>query len=396
MSRSNIVRRTILLVAGLTLGWTLSGHAAEGPPIKVGASISLTGEFESFGAEHNRGLKFWARDINGRGALLGRPIELVIYDDESRTDGVAAIYERLISTDRVDVLVSPYSSPQTLEAAAVAERHGVPMVSVAAANTIWERGFKNVFGVFTPAEQNMDPVFEVAAERNLRTVAIAYQASEFPESVAAGARKRAAEHGMQVVFDQSYSVDATDLTGLVSALADTNPDVVIVGAYLEDSVAFTRAAKQHNLAPGLLAFSGAPALAEFGEALGIDNANGVLSTVQWTRSDRLPGSFDFGFRFQARYGLYPSYHAAGGYGCGQVLEAAVRLAGTTDNAAVRDQLGTMIFRSILGHYRVNDAGMQIGKPKYLIQWQDTHRSMVFPPDIARWEVRYPFPSWSGR
>ena len=394
MSQSSRTIRSLLLVAGLTLGWATASHA-EGPPIKIGASIALTGEFESFGQEQARGLRFWVRDINGRGALLGRPVELVVYDDESRVEGVAAIYERLISEDRVDVLVSPYSSPQTLAAAAVAERHGVPMVSVAAANTIWERGFKNVFGVFTPAEQNMDPVFSVAAQHDLGTVAIAYQASEFPESVAQGARKRAAENNMRVVFDQSYPKGATDLTGLVAAMAQANPDVVIVGAYLEDSVAFMEAAKRQNFAPAILAFSGAPALAEFGEAVG-SGANGVMSTVQWTRSDRLPGSFDFGFRFQARYGLYPSYHAAGGYGCGQILEAAVRLAGTTDHAAVRDQLGTMMFRSILGHYRVDETGMQIGKPKYLIQWQDTHRSMIYPPDIARWKVRIPFPTWSGR
>lgn len=395
MSQNSHIRRTLLFVAGLALGWASASHAAEGQPIKVGASIPLTGEFESFGNEQARGLRFWVRDINGRGSLLGRPVELVVYDDESKTEGVAAIYERLISQDRVDVLVSPYSSPQTLEAAAVAERHGVPMVSVAAANTIWERGFKNVFGVFTPARHNMDPVFSVAAEHNLRSVAIAYQSSEFPESVAEGARRRAAENGMRVVFDQSYPESATNLNGLVSAMADTNPDVVIVGAYLEDSVAFIRAAKRQNFAPGILAFSGAPALAEFGQVVG-SSANGVMSTVQWTRSDRLPGSFDFGFRFQARYGLYPSYHAAGGYGCGQILEAAVRLAGTTDHAAVREQLGTMVFRSILGHYRVDETGMQIGKPKYLIQWQGTHRSMIYPPEIARWDVRVPFPAWSGR
>ncbi len=114
------------------------------------------------------------------------------------------------------------------------------------------------------------------------------------------------------------------------------------------------------------------------------------------RSERIPGAFDFGFRYRARHGLYPSYHAAGGYACGQILEAAVRLAGTTDPAAVREQLQSMVFRSILGDYRVNEAGMQIGKPKYLIQWQDMHRSLVYPPEISRWKVRYPFPAWSDR
>ena len=136
MSQNSPIRKTLLLAVGLILGWAAASHAAEGQPIKIGASIAMTGEFASFGDEQHRGLKFWIRDINGRGALLGRPVELVVYDDESKTEGIAAIYERLITVDRVDVLVSPYSSPQTLAAAAVAERHGVPMVSVGAANTI--------------------------------------------------------------------------------------------------------------------------------------------------------------------------------------------------------------------------------------------------------------------
>jgi ABC-type branched-subunit amino acid transport system substrate-binding protein len=114
------------------------------------------------------------------------------------------------------------------------------------------------------------------------------------------------------------------------------------------------------------------------------------------RDARIPGSFDFGYRFREHYGVYPSFNSAGGYAAGQILEAAVRLTGTTDHAAVREQLRNLKFRSILGHYRVDESGQQVGKPIYVIQWQDGHRSLVLPEELARWEARYPYPSWDSR
>ena len=99
-----------------------------------------------------------------------------------------------------------------------------------------------------------------------------------------------------------------------------------------------------------MAFSGAPALQEFGQRLGVANVQGVLSTVQWSRDVRVPGGFDLAFRYEREYDMYPSYDAAGGYAAGQVIEAAVRLAGTTDRAKVRDELAVLKFRSILGNY----------------------------------------------
>jgi branched-chain amino acid transport system substrate-binding protein len=390
MSRNKL--RVALALLGLVLAG--AGIAAEAP-VKVGGSIALTGEFEAAGQEHARGLRLWQHDIDERGALLGRPVELVLYDDASRNGTVADLYERLITRDQVDVLVSPYSTPQTLEAAKVAERHGVPMVTVAAAPVVWQQGFRNVFGIYVPANHNMDPVFSEASDHGLKSVALVYEQTDFPEAVAAGAREREAEKGMSVVFDEGYARGTRDLTDLVRRLAATAPDVVIAASYLEECVAFMRAAKAVNLAPRMLAFSGAPSLPAFGETLGPD-AQGALSTVQWMRSGLLPGSFDFGFRYQARHGIYPSYDAAGAYAAGQVLEAAVRLAGTVEHDAVRQQLATMRFRSILGHYRVDATGMQVGKQQFMIQWQDGHRSLVYPPDIARWKVKYPFPAWSGR
>ncbi len=371
----------------------LAAAAAEpvAVPIKVGVTTSLTGSISNFGAEQQRGMKMWEKDINNRGALLGRPVELVLYDDGSDAGNVGRLYEKLITQDKVDFLISPYTSNLTLAAAAVAEKYGVPMVSVASSSDIWNRGYKNTFGLYTPARSNMDPVMDLAKLQNLKTVAVVFLDDDFPRHVAEGIRQKAAANGMTVVLDQQYSSDLTKMPALAQRVAAANADVVVVGSYMDDAVAFAQAAKAAGVKPKLLAFSGAPALQEFGQKVGIPNVQGMLSTVQWSRDVRVPGGFDLAFRYEREYHMYPSYDAAGGYAAGQVIEAAVRLAGTTDRAKVRDELAVLKFRSILGNYRVDPTGLQTAKSTYLVQWQDDHISLVYPPDVARWKLIFPYP-----
>lgn len=394
MHNSNIARTVAIFPAWFLVAWCLivpSALAVEPVPIRIGATVSLTGSLAEFGVLTRNGMQLWADDVNDRGALLGRPIKLVIYDDGSDESKVAALYEKLITQDKVDFLISPYSSGLTLAAAAVAERHGVPMVSVASAANIWGKGYKNVFGLYTPANANMDPVLELAKEHGLKSVALVYLDSDFPRDVAEGVRAKAAASGLNLVIDQMYSNDLKAMPALAARVASANADVVIVGSYMDDAVAFLKAARAAGVKPKIMAFSGAPAVPEFAQLVGAGNAQGVLSTVQWSRDVRMPGGFDLAFRYERRHGGYPSYDAAGGYAAGQVLEAAVRLAGTVDHAAVRDQLATLKFRSILGNYRVDGTGLQTAKKTYLVQHQDDHISLVYPANLARYKVLYPYP-----
>jgi branched-chain amino acid transport system substrate-binding protein len=360
-------------------------------PIRIGATVSLTGSLADFGALTRNGLQMWADDVNDRGALLGRPIQLILYDDASDESKVAALYEKLITQDKVHFLISPYSSGLTLEAAPVAERHGMPMVSVASAANIWTRNYKNVFGLYTPANANMDPVLELAKEHALSTVALIYLDDDFPRDVASGVRAKVAASGLTLVLDQMYSNDLKAMPALAARVASANADVVIVGSYMNDAVAFMKAAKSAGVKPKILAFSGAPAVPQFAQLVGVENVQGVLSTVQWSRDVRMPGGFDLAFRYEQRHGLYPTYDAAGGYAAGQVIEAAVRLAGTVDPAAVRAQLGSLRFRSILGNFRVDKTGLQSAKSTYLVQHQADHISLVYPANLARYKVLYPYP-----
>jgi branched-chain amino acid transport system substrate-binding protein len=384
-----MIRR--LLLSCSLLGLSLVTAAAGAETIRIGTTQSLSGDFREFGTEQLRGLQMWVDDVNARGALLGRRVELAHHDDGSDAARSVALYRQMIAAEQVDLLVAPYSSELTLEASLVAEEHGIPMVAGAAsAERIWSRGLRNIFGVDTPAGQYMDLALEVAADRGAESVALVYAETPFADDVVVGVRARAREHGLQLVLDERYPQAQRDFTTLADRLGKAGADVILGVSYLEDSVAIVRALKAAGVRADMLAFTVGPALREFGDQLGAD-AEGVVGVVQWLRSVPLPTAQDFAYRYRKRYGNNPGVHAALGYSAGQVLEAAVRLAGTTDPAAVRAQLQSMQFRSLLGLYIADENGRQVGKSNFLLQWQQDRRRLVAPGKVAERELVYPLP-----
>ncbi len=371
----------VLLVPGGTLAQD---------PIVIGTTQSLTGHFQEFGVEQLRGLQMWADDINSRGRLLGRPVALKYFDDRSRDAGAMEGFTRLLESEGVDLLVGPYSSSLTLEASLVAERFGVPMVTTGASSEeIWSRGLRNVFGIDTPADSYVADI-SVVRDVGAKTAALLYTQTEFGREVAAGIRKNAVKNGIEIVLDSGHEPEDRDFSAVATRLRALDPDVIVGVTSLEDSVAIVRQLHAAGVEPRMLAFTVGPALHEFGEMLG-DQAEGVVGIVQWLRSVPLPGAEDFAYRYRRRYGNNPGVYAALGYSAGQVLEAAVRLAGTTEPSAVREQLRSMYFRSLLGRYQVDETGRQRGKRNYVLQWQEGQRRLIAPTDLADSTMVYPLP-----
>jgi branched-chain amino acid transport system substrate-binding protein len=385
-----VIRNLLLTFSIFVLSLAAGAQALE--PIRIGTTQSLTGQYQDFGTEQLRGLQMWVGDINSRGALLGRPVELVYYDDGSDANNSVKLYKKLIEQDKVDLLVGPYSSDLTLAASSVAEEHNMLMLTTAAsAEGIWSRGYRNVIGIDVPTGDYLSALASgPASSQGATTVALIYVNTEFGNEVAIGARRQAAAVDLRIVLDQSYDENQRDFSALAQRLNEAKPDVILGISYLNDSVALVRALKKAGVKPKMLAFTVGPALHEFGDQLGAD-AEGVVGIVQWLRSVRLSGAQDFAYRYRRTYGNNPAVHAAIGYSAGQVIESAVRLAGTTEHDAVREQLLTMQFNSLLGQYNVNETGRQIGKKNYLLQWQDGRRRLVEPKTLAESKLIYPMP-----
>ncbi len=386
VERPLLLQLTLVVGALLLLCW--QGLSLARSPIRVGVTVAQSGQYAVPGSADLEGMRLWVHDINQRGGLLGRPVELVHYDDKSDPQRSTRLYERLISKDKVDLLLGPYGSDITMAASRVAEYHHFPMVASGAADEdIWARGYLNIFGIDAQAEHYADPLLAAAAEAGITRLALVYADNNFPRQLARGVRRQAARYGMRIVFEHEYPQSQTEFGALMRQMRATRPELLIGGTYLKDSIALVQAAHRAGFRPRGMAFTVGPALPEFVQALGAQ-AEGALGLVSWMRSAGLPLAMDFSYRYKRLYGHNASVQAALGYAAGQVLEAAVRLADSLDRNAVRSQLRGMTFQSLLGRYKVDATGKQTAKTTYVLQIRDGDRVLVLPASLDQHRLRF--------
>lgn len=365
-------------------------------PLRIGASISLTGRYDRTGRELKNGYDLWAEQTNAAGGIMGRQVEFVTYDDTSDAETARNLYEKLITEDRVDLVIGPYSSPVTLPASTVTEKYGYPMIiSGASATDIYTRDYKNVFGIYTAAPLYLDGAVDIASKQGYRTVAIINENSAFAKDTVSGARKKALEAGMQIVFEEEYPNTVRDLSPIIAKMRPLNPDVILGGTYGEDATILMRQLKDVNWAPKIVALTVGPALPDFYQTLSTD-AEYVMGATQWEPGIKAPGVPEYAAAYKAKYGYDSGYHAAGGFAAGQLLKQAIEKTGSFDNANLRDTLATLETTTIYGQYKVDSTGNQIGKPSYLVQWLRGERKIVWPDTVAETTATVPAPDWAVR
>jgi branched-chain amino acid transport system substrate-binding protein len=322
----------------------------------------------------------------------------VLYDDQSDPATGARLYERLLTEDQVNLILGPYSSSVTQAVAQVTERAGQPMLAAgASASDIWARGYQYVFGVYSVAEDYFKSVIlDIAPAQGYTTAAIIYEDTLFPTSTANGAAAHCETAGIEVVVNEVYPAEATDVSSVLTRVRDATPDMLIGGSYLPDSVLITRQSKELGVNPKLFAFSVGAAQPDFVESLGAD-ADYVLGPSMWEPQIETPGNAEFVAAYQAKFNREPDYHSAAGYSACQVLEAAVTQVGGLELDAIRDALRALQMQTVLpGQYQVDEAGKQIGHIALTVQWQDGEKLIVTPEDFAEGELRLPTPPWNER
>jgi branched-chain amino acid transport system substrate-binding protein len=366
-------------------------------PIKIGASMSVTGTYAKPGTYQKQGYDICIDELNAKGGILGRKVELVIYDDQSNPATAVRLYEKLITEDKVDAVMGPYSSAVSEAVANVTEKYKKVMVAPLAATTsIFKKGRKYIFMVITPAENYLDGLIDMAAKRGLKTVAIINEDTLFPKASAAGTAEAAKKKGMQVVLQEAYPKGNTDFSALLVKIKAANPDVIAAGTYFDDAVAITRQMKELNVNPKMFGLTVGGDLPEFYDLLK-QNAEYVYGSTQWDESLPYPGQKEFLAAYKAKFkGQEPSYHTAAGYAGCLIYAEAVKKAGTLDADKVRDQLLKMEIKTAFGEYKVEPDGFQIAHKMVMLQWQDGKRMVVWPDDLANGKMRYPTPEWSKR
>ena len=379
---THLVRATmksLCLAALLSLVATAAGYAAE--PIRIGVSLGLTGKYAALSAMQQRGYQLWQRDINSKGGLLGRPVKMVIVDDESNPAMAAKLYSRLIEEDRVDLVMGPYSSAITLAVAPIVERAGYPMLAAgAASDAIWQKGYKNIFGIFAPASRYTLAMLNLAVIHDLTTVAIVYADDSFSINAAEGARKWGRRLGLEIIMFEKFRKGLRDLTQLAEKAKSSKSALVLVAGHFNESIDMRRALKKVNWYPRAYFATVGPALPKFRETLGADSELTFVN-AQWDPRVEFPGSRTFLASFRAVHGLEPSYQSAMAYAAGQILEAAAIAAKSLDRKKIGKALSELDMYTILGRYEVDQTGIQIKHFPLAMQWQKGKKEIVWPEEM---------------
>ena len=394
-----VLRNLVAVFA--TLLMLVPAARAEHRPNKevlVGGAISQTGRFAEPAGRQVNSIKMWVDQVNGRGGLLGHQIKLLLLDDKSDTQTAVKLYEKLITEDKVDVLIAPYSSAITEAVANINERYKMPFVAFGAASSpIWEKGRKYIFNIVAVAEDYQKGAVHLAGQIGVKKIAIIGEDSLFPRQSGIGAKQWAAKLGLQVVLEENYPQKQTDFTALLQKIKASGAEAIMSNSYFADAAAQLRQMRELNLNFKLFSSTVGPGLPNFAEQLG-GTAEYVVGFSQWEPLPDIlkhPGMREYIAEYKKRYGEEPNYHAGGTYGALQVTEAALKQAGSFDSQKLRDTLASMETTTIFGRYKVNEKGMNDheGLTFQILQGQ---RRVVFPEKWAETKAKLPMPEWNKR
>ena len=405
-----LYRTGFVALASIGLAFGVASTAQAQVPIRIGASLALSGAYATLGQNQQRGFQLCIKHANEKGGVLGRRLELVVEDDRSDPAAAVKIYESLIGEKHVDAVLGPYASNITEAVAEVSEKYRKPMLAPnASTSAIFKKGRKYAFMVQSPAEAYLEGLIDLAAKRGLKTLAVIGEDTLFPRAAAQGAAELAKRRGFSVVLAESYAKGTTDFAALLTRVRAANPDVVAAATYFDDAVAITRQMKTLNVNPRMFGVTVGGDSPKFYAALG-NTAEFVYGATQWEPglvslragglipvARQFPGAAEFVEAYHKEFpGADLSYHSAGGYGACEVLLEGIRQAKSLDGDRIRASILKLDTHTVFGPYRVDSGGFQTAHKAMMVQWQDGKKAIVWPEDLAPDKPRFPTPEWNKR
>ncbi len=370
----------------------LSVFPAQGGPkaIRVGASLSFDGKYAEPSKMMRIGYQMWIDRINTHGGLLGRPVELILLDDQSDLTQVKTNYRYLLEKKRVELLLSPYGSPATLVASELSEQAGKVMVAAAAgAEHVFTRGFQYLFGMYAPADRFCIGFLDLLARRGIDRIGIVYEDSVFHQSIYTGVVQWAEIFGIEIAHSQAFVKSDADFRSLVTQLKSRKTDALIFTSYPKEGYDFIHAAKNLDYKPSVLLMTITSIHPDFHKRAG-QFSEGVFGASQWEPIESIPfpGTREFVTDFRRRTGHLPSYHASAAFTACQILEQAVRGTRSLDHRKLRDYIVRLDKITIIGRFKVDETGRQIGHNPMIIQWQKGRKEIVYPTKMKTAEPQF--------
>ncbi|HVY08164.1 MAG TPA: amino acid ABC transporter substrate-binding protein [Burkholderiales bacterium] len=368
LTRRRIVAHVATILAALAgLVFAIGAQAQDKAPIRIGLSIAQTGPLSGAGKSGLVAMQLWRDDVNARGGLLGRPVELVVYDDQGNPSMTPGIYSKLLDVDKVDLLVAPYATNPTAPIMPLVKQRDRLLIGNFAldanAHVRHDKYFNNQ--PWASAKDSAAPFLGLCRKVGAKTIAILAADAEFAQNLAGGVRAGLKEAGLESVYDQNYPPNTVEFSSMVRAIRAKNPDVVFVASYPSDSTAIIRSVGEIGIGGNVKLFGGGMVGLQYAsimESLG-SALNGVVNYNTWAPEKTMdfPGIKDFLVRYQEKakganvdpLGFYlPPYD----YAIGQILAQAVTATKSLDNKVLAKYLREHEIKTIVGSIRYGPTG----------------------------------------
>lgn len=386
-----------LLLAAL---WVAATPAVAQVPdeIRVGATVAVTGPFSAEVGHFKKMMELWAESINAKGGITLReygkrlPIKMVVYDDTSQGPVSVRLYEKLVTEDKVHVLLGPYSSPITVQASTVAEKHQIPVIALEAnASGIFRRGFKWLVGVIDDGPKWSYHYFDMLkGAGKAKSIGFVIEDTPHPKEVGSGSIPKAKVVGLEVKVEEYFPVATQDFTPIITKLKAANPDIVYMSAFPAREVTFFKQALEQGLNPREyhMIHHG---VALYG-AVGLRNANLVTGEAYWMPGVKAGNSKPFEELLQKlniKVEDYPwsSIHYFGF----EALVAALEKAGTLDREKLLAAIKGLDIETISGRLKFDPTTGQGTLNPFPTQIQEGRYVTLWPPEIASGKHIYPRP-----
>jgi branched-chain amino acid transport system substrate-binding protein len=363
-----------------------------------GGAISQTGRYAEPAGRFVNSYKMFADQQNAKGGLLGQKMKLIILDDKSDKQTSIKLFEKLITQDKVDLTLGPYSSGITDAVANILERYKYPTLAPGASSgIIWKKGRKYIFNQNAIAQNYQRGAVYLARDIGVKRIAIVGEDSLFPRQSAEGAVEWAKKLGIEVVLNENYPRKQTDFTAMLQKIKARRAEALISNSYFADSVAQIRQLRELNINLKIFAGTVGPGLPAFAKQLG-NTAEYVLGFSQWEPRPEIlkfPGMEHFIDSYVKRHGVKPNYHAGIAWVAMQVTTQAIQKAGSFDREKVWNALRTSQFQTIMGKWKVDKNNLN-DHEGLTFQILDGQRKIVWPKKIAEVPYKLPMPKWKDR
>ena len=374
-------------------------------PIKIGVSLSLTGDFSADGLAFQQGYQLWADTVNKNGGVLGRQVTLDIVSDASSTTQVVTNYNKLINIDHCDIVFGPFSSLLTKPASVVASRNGYAMIEGAGGGpSVFQQGLHNLFDVSAPVANLLvsftQYLLSLPVGQRPTTAAYATQDDPFTQPQVDTAKQFLEAGGVKTVSYQVYPAETTDYTPIAQKMIASNADVIVTGTLLPDITAYILAFKQQHYNPkAIIATAGPDQGKQFLDAIGgTSSAEGIfVPNGGWYPTINTFQNTQMVSDYLAKYGGTAdqiSSDVAEAFSVGQVFQQAATKINSIDNTKLITELHSGdTFNSVQGPVKFDSTGQNVLGTGYLFQWQQGNLVSVYPASQATVTPEYPKPQW---